>query len=35
VSSGDEFDRAFEQGIHDIDVLLAGYAEHVFDIFVL
>jgi len=34
VSCGDEFDRAVEQGIHDIDVLLAGYAEDVLDLFV-
>jgi hypothetical protein len=35
VSSSNEFDRAFEQGVHNIDVLLAGHTEHVLDMFIL
>ena len=35
VVRGDELDRAVEQRVHDVDVLLAGNAEDVLDAFVL
>ena len=34
VPGGDEFDGAFQQGIHDVEVFLAGQAEKILHPFV-